>query len=183
VATRVIKVSGEITKTDVRDGVPRPLIVKLVNPSKILIRIVSVVNRHLGIDLPSGQLIEHLIIRKTAAHKTLVSHSEGQADVGFVTLLVVILITMRNEQKALKDLQVQDLEVLVPLTIQIHQLVEESGTHHHENRVLSRGPLQDLSLRQTGSGARDRATGPRRTTSHQAHSPNSFYLCGDRNSD
>ena len=33
-ATRVIKVSVGITKTDVRDGVPRPLIVKLANPSR-----------------------------------------------------------------------------------------------------------------------------------------------------
>jgi len=121
VGTRVIKVNVEITKTDVRDGVHRPLRVKLVSPSKIQIKTCSVVNgtldQHLGIDLPSGQLTEDLIIRKTAAHKTLVSHFEGQADVGFVTLLVVILTSMRNGQKALKDFQVRDLGVLVPLTV------------------------------------------------------------------
>ena len=131
--TRVIKVSVEITRTDVRDGVPRPLKVKLINPSKIQIKRVSVVNgtlgQPLGIELPSGQLTEDLVIRKTAAHKTLVSLFEGQVDVGFVTLLVVILTTMRNGQKALKDFQVWDLGVLVPLTVQAHRQVEETGIH------------------------------------------------------
>ena len=68
------------------------------------------------------------MVRKTA-HKILVSHFEGQADVGYVTLLAVILTTMRNGQKALKDLQVRNLGVLVPLTVQIHRQVEEQGIH------------------------------------------------------
>ena len=102
----------------------------------------------------------------------------GQAGVGYVTLSDVILTSTRNGQKALKDFQVRDLVMLVPLTVQIHK-----GSLPLVNQVLSRDPLQDLSLRQTGSWARDRATGPRHTMFHHAHSPNSFYLYGDGNSD
>ena len=88
---------------------------------------------------------------------------------------------MGNGQKALKDSQVRDLGVLVPPTVQTHPLVEEYL--FLGNLVLSRDPLRDLSLRQTGSGARDRATGPRRTILHRAHIPNNFSLCGEGNAD
>ena len=85
---------------------PRPLIAKFVSLSKIQIKTVSVngiLDQHLGIELPSGQLTEHPIIRKTAAHKILVSNFVGQVGVGYVTLSDVILTSMRNGQKALKD--------------------------------------------------------------------------------
>ena len=105
--TRVIKDHVEIARTDVRDGVPRPLIAKFVSPSKIQVKTVNGVNgildQHLGVVLPSGQLIEHPITRKTAAHKIHVSNFVGQVGVGYVTLSDVILTSMRNGQKALKD--------------------------------------------------------------------------------
>ena len=123
--TRVIQDNVEIARNDVRDGVLRPLIAKFVSPSKIQVKTVSGVNgirdQHLGIEFPSGQLIEHLIIRKTAAHNILVSNFAGQVDVGYVILSDVILTFTRNGQKALRDFQVRDLGVLVPLTVQIHK--------------------------------------------------------------
>jgi len=177
VETRVIKVSVGITKTDVRNGVPHQLIIRLAKPSRIIHAVNKILERLLGIDLP----LEGPVIRRTAAHRTLVFHFEGQADVGCVTPLDVILTSNRDGQKALKDFQVRDLGVLVPPTVQTHPPVEECL--FHGNQVLSRDPLRDLSRRQTGSGARDRATGPRLTILYCAHSPNNFSLCGDGNAD